>query len=104
MTENTSKMSEYKKKIDPFLLDGSTQMISTTLAVLNVRKQHMSNFLNLENSSDGFDSNDKHDDLEITFENPEDNNNESLIPTKIFGSEELKKKIILLCNNFQQWK
>ena len=62
MTKNTSKMSEYKKKIDPFLLDGSTQMISTTLAVLNVRKQHMSNFLNLENSSDGFDSNDKHDD------------------------------------------
>ena len=101
MTKNTSKMSEYKKKIDPFLLDGSTQMISTTLAVLNVRKQHMSNFLNLENSSDGFDSNDKHDDLEITFENPEDNNNESLIPTKIFGSEELKKKIILLCNQYK---
>jgi hypothetical protein len=101
-TNNTVGISELMFKESVQSLDGSSQMISSTLAVLNVRKQHMSTFLKVENSSDGFLNEDHHHDVDIIeFNNPSDSLDESLIPTKIFGSEDLKKKIIQLCTAYE---
>jgi hypothetical protein len=95
-----SVLETAKQETDHLLNSNSAQTIQSTLAIMNMHKQHhISNFFDIEENSDGIDLSD--DQIEDTFKPKNILEDVSKnIPTKIFGTESLKKSIQDLCIDY----
>jgi hypothetical protein len=99
--QSTSVLETTKQENDQLLNSYSAQTIQSTLAILSMHtQQHISNFFDIEENSDGIDMSE--DQIEDTFKpkNIIDDVYQN-IPTKIFGTEDLKKSIQDLCIEYQ---